>query len=222
MRINYKGHPQITIEEGDTITLGTNSIKVYSDWISGIRDADEIIELYSDSFDLIDTNHEIDWVGDVLVTKDVLKQYSTKVLNQVIKDIVAQQRDQINEKINSLFNTVSDQLFLTDLPLDVSYDFDLKKVLKFTGMHFDNSILNPYDIIKTILQIHEKCSIKKCLVLTNVAHYLTTKQLKELKEIVQAKGQRLILIEFTEMECQEFYGNSDFYYIDQDFVDWYK
>lgn len=44
----------------------------------------------------------------------------------------------------------------------------------------------------------------------------------DLNTLVSTVKIPVIMIEFTEMKFQTLYGNTEFYYIDEDFVDWHS
>lgn len=81
---------------------------------------------------------------------------------------------------------------------------------------------NPYAIIESIIKIHLECGLKSAVGLTNVAHYLNQQQIADLSKLTISTGISTLLVEFTDMKSQELYTNCDFYYIDEDFVDWHS
>ncbi|MEE6657384.1 type II-A CRISPR-associated protein Csn2 [Pediococcus acidilactici] len=223
MKLTYRTHEPVELKPQAITVLGTNNPTVYTDLVNGMQERNELILAFDENYKELEVSKVFDWVGDVGTQDLVIQKYSTKIERVFAEGLVDEQRNQIHDQVNQLFNTVAEQLFMLDLPISVNYDFDLKKLLKYCGVHFDPlSAGNPYGIIEAILKIHEECAINSCVVLTNVAHYLTATQIEELTQLVSQTNQALLLIEFTEIGNQEAYGNSEFYYIDNDFVDWHR
>lgn len=222
MEISYKTHIPFQVDNQKITVVGTNSPIVYTDLVNGFQDKNECIEIVDDQYNQIEVGKITDWIGDVGDGTLVAQKYLSKVEKLYSDSLVDENRNKIHDQMNELFNTVSEQLFMLDLPISIDYDFEIKRLLKFCNIRFDPVLTNnPYGIIESVLKIHEECDIKSCVVLTNVAHYLTPSQYLDLIELVKQTNQSLVLIEFTEIGCQEFYKNSEFYYIDADFVDWH-
>lgn len=222
MKISYTTHAPFQVTNQEITVVGTNSPHVYTELIGGLQGQNENIDIVDDQYKQIEIEKGIDWIGDIGNGGLVVQKYLTKVEKVFIESLTDKKRNQIHDQMNEMFNLISEQLFMLDLPISVNYDFDLKRTFKYCGVHFDPLMLNnPYGIIESILKIHEECAMHSTIALTNVAHYLTPVQFLELKTLVRQTDQSIILIEFTEMGSQEFYGNSDFYYIDADFVDWH-
>lgn len=132
------------------------------------------------------------------------------------------QRKSITDINNQLYTLIQQCLFMIDLPLEVTHDWDLKKLFKYCKIHFNSQTMqNPYAIIESIIKIHLECGLKSAVGLTNVAHYLNQQQINDLSKLVNSTGISTILVEFTDLKSQELYTNCDFYYIDEDFVDWH-
>ena len=124
---------------------------------------------------------------------------------------------------SQLYTLVQQCLFMIDLPLEVTYDWDLKKLFKYCKIHFNaDTMQNPYAIIESIIKIHLECGLKSAVGITNVAHYLNQQQIADLSKLTISTGISTLLVEFTDMKSQELYTNCDFYYIDEDFVDWHS
>jgi CRISPR type II-A-associated protein Csn2 len=131
-------------------------------------------------------------------------------------------RNKILTAFHNLESTLQDSLLLEDLPLEINFDEDLKKLLKMVGLHLDHKmLLEPYDIIEMVLKVLEICNLKTIPVMCNVANYLDSQQLNELSKLVRQMNLILVLIEFTDSNFKFIPENAQFYYIDEDLVDWY-
>ncbi|WP_259764113.1 type II-A CRISPR-associated protein Csn2 [Pediococcus pentosaceus] len=179
--------------------------------------------MVDENYNALEIAHAIDWIGDVGTQNLVLTKYLRQIEKLFLQSVTDEQQNKIHDEINRIFNIVSEQLFLLDLPIEVNFDFDLKKLFKYCGIRFDPILISkPYGIIETIIKIHETSNLDSCIALTNVAHYLTSVEFEELSQLVKETNQKILLIEFTEIEEQNFYGNAEFYYIDTDFIDWHN
>ncbi|KRL06597.1 CRISPR-associated Csn2 family protein [Liquorilactobacillus hordei DSM 19519] len=203
--------------------IATDNPIVYRDFILGCRDQSDLVKAYDDEFNAVEVTGAIDWLGDLMITQNLDKKYLPAIFKKMFADMPDEQRGRIHLATQNLDNAIQEGLYLADFPIKVTYDFDLRKSLKFAHTHFDDDILKqPYDIIKTVLKIHQICEMKSCLTICNVAHYITIEQMEDLAAFLQDVMLPLALIEFTDNKANEFYKNCNFYYIDKDYVDWYE
>lgn len=222
MRLSYSTHKPFEIEDGKITVLATNNQVVYRDLILGLKGQNELLKTFDDDLNVIEINKSFDWLGDIMIQPDINKKYMPVILKKLFASMPDQQRNRIHEATTNLDNAIQESLDLADLPVKVTYDFDLKKAMRFTDAHLNQRTLNdPYDIIRTVIKIHEMCELKSCLAISNVAHYMTAEQFGELSGFLQDVIQPILLIEFTDMSQESFYSNCNFYYVDKDFVDWY-
>ncbi|MFT9372275.1 type II-A CRISPR-associated protein Csn2 [Liquorilactobacillus hordei] len=223
MKMSYATHKPFNIEKGKINVIATDNLIVYRDLILGCKDQSDLIKTYDDEFNALEVTKAIDWLGDLMITQNLDKRYLPIIFKKAFESMPDEQRNRIHQATQNLDNAIQESLYLADFPIKVTYDFDLKKSLKFTHTHFDDDILKqPYDIIKTVIKIHQLCEMKSCLIVCNVAHYITTKQMEDLATFLQDVMLPIILIEFTDKKTNEFYKNCNFYYIDKDYVDWYE
>ncbi|WP_416353194.1 type II-A CRISPR-associated protein Csn2 [Agrilactobacillus fermenti] len=150
-----------------------------------------------------------------------VKKYVDAVSKTTMTKLNETDRVKTIAAIQDLYNVIQYDLFMVDLPLQVSMDLDLKKAINFCKVHFDTAVLNdPYGIIESVIKVHQECELGSYIALTNVAHYLDTRSFADLTSLVNETGLSLVLIEFTELKAKVFYKNCEFTFIDQDFVDW--
>lgn len=99
---------------------------------------------------------------------------------------------------------------------------DLKKLLKLEKVRLDSDFVNsPYDIIETVLRIHQECGIDSIPVFCNVSHYLEEDAVVELSSLCLQMKLKLIFIEFSYRDFLIVLQNAKCFYIDEDLVDWY-
>lgn len=178
--------------------------------------------MFDDNFELVEVKDVIDWQGDVGLSDGVSDKYNSGIFKQLEAVLTDDQRKSITDINNQLYTVVQQCLFMIDLPLEVTYDWDLKRLFKYCKIHFNTDAMqNPYAIIESIIKIHLECGLKSAVGLTNVAHYLNQQQFIDLSNLASSTGISTLLVEFTDMKSQELYTNCDFYYIDEDFVDWH-
>lgn len=222
MILNYEGHKPIDLKNGVVTVLGTNNRKVYSDVILGLQDYNDKIKFFDDNYDYVDTKKALDWDGDIVDSQNLISKYNTEIVNVVFKELTDEQRLTINKCETNLYTAIQNALLDLDLPIEVSYDGDLKKVLKESKIHLSHSLnMDPYAIIETDFKIHMECNDTSCIGLSNVANYLSQDQLQEIISLNKKLNTSALLVEFTEFSNKDFYQKCDYYYIDEDFIDWH-
>lgn len=222
MKISYAAHKEVQLSDKQPTVIATNNPTVYHDLVTGFSMFNDKVKIFDDAYELIEVKDAIDWQGDVGLSAGVSEKYNPAILKQLEEVLTDDQRKSITDINNQLYTLVQQCLFMIDLPLEVTYDWDLKKLFKYCKIHFNTDTMqNPYAIIESILKIYLECGIKSAVGLTNVAHYLNRQQISDLSQLVNSMGISTILVEFTDKKSQELYTNCDFYYIDEDFVDWH-
>ncbi|AFS00950.1 type II-A CRISPR-associated protein Csn2 [Lentilactobacillus buchneri] len=222
MKISYAGHQEIELNSKYLTVIATNNPTVYHDLVVGLGSFSDKIKVFDDNFESVEVKDAIDWQGDVGLSDGVSDKYNSGIFKQLEAVLTDDQRKSITDINNQLYTVVQQCLFMIDLPLEVTYDWDLKRLFKYCKIHFNaDTMLNPYAIIESIIKIHLECGLKSAVGLTNVAHYLNQQQLIDLSKLTSSAGISTLLVEFTDMKSQELYTNCDFYYIDEDFVDWH-
>ncbi|KRL63521.1 type II-A CRISPR-associated protein Csn2 [Lactobacillus psittaci] len=223
MIISYEGHHPIEVEDGKVTIIKVANPNVYRDFILSFQEKSGKVKIFDKQYSQIEINKAIDWVGDPLITKECLNNYLTKVMTMLFDGLDEEHRNQIFNTWQKLNTDIQDAIFMSDLPIEVgSNNVDIKKLFKFDGIHFDNSVLSdPYDIIETVVKIHIECKLKSAVAFANVSHYLTKEQLHNLITFINEVNVPLILIEFSSPDFQVVSGDVSVCYIDEDFVDWY-
>ncbi|MBD5806793.1 type II-A CRISPR-associated protein Csn2 [Limosilactobacillus walteri] len=221
MKLVYKGHQAIQIEKGKFTVLATNNRHIYFDLIRGLQGFNDKLMIVDNDYQSLELEKAVDWDGDVVANNNLAENYSTEIVRSIIKNLTEDNRNCINTETRKLYSVVQELLFMTDLPLEVRYDGDIKRLLNYCRIKFSPLIeKNPYDIIKTDLKLHLECADSSCIGLSNVANYLSRDEFKELLQLNTELKIPVLLIEFTEIDNRQYYQNAEFYYIDEDFVDW--
>lgn len=222
MKNSYAGHQEIELNSKNPTVIATNNPTVYHDLVVGLSSFSDKVKVFDDNFELVEVKDVIDWQGDVGLSDGVSDKYNSGIFKQLEAVLTDDQRKSITDINNQLYTVVQQCLFMIDLPLEVTYDWDLKRLFKYCKIHFNTDAMqNPYAIIESIIKIHLECGLKSAVGLTNVAHYLNQQQFIDLSNLASSTGISTLLVEFTDMKSQELYTNCDFYYIDEDFVDWH-
>lgn len=223
MKISYAAHKGIELSSKKPTVIAPNNPTVYHDFVVGLSSFNDKVKLFDDTFESVEVKDAIDWQGDVGLSDGVSENYSSGIYKQLEAVLTDDQRKSITDMNSQLYTLVQQCLFMIDLPLEVTYDWDLKKLFKYCKIHFNaDTMQNPYAIIESIIKIHLECGLKSAVGLTNVAHYLNQQQIADLSKLTISTGISTLLVEFTDMKSQELYTNCDFYYIDEDFVDWHS
>lgn len=222
MKMSYRGFDPIQIDEGQITVVATNNPVVYKDLVLGVKDFNELVKAYDESYNLISNNDAFDFDGDVLVNHDLDKRYRTQLIKKISEGIAPDKLNEISQKSRELFTLLQNSLFMTDIPLEVTYDGDLKRLLKYANIHLHPAIQSDsYGIIESDLKLHVECSDPSCIVFNNLASYMTQEQFTDLWYVNQQIGTKVLLIEFSELGRKNYYKNCNYYYIDNDFVGWY-
>ncbi|GAA6237626.1 type II-A CRISPR-associated protein Csn2 [Apilactobacillus micheneri] len=222
MIISYKTHKKINIQQGKINVIATNNQAVYLDFIDGFKGNMDLVNIFDDNYNRLDNIECINWIGDLIESIDINKYYKNKLINSIDNNFSEKEINSIHNANRELVNTIQKHLFMYDLPIEVDYDNDLKRILNYSKIHFDNyAINNPYDKISMLIKLHLELEDSSVLVVTNVAHYLTPKQIDGIADLCKSSSIPLIMIEFTDLKSKDNYKHCNFAYIDQDFVDWY-
>lgn len=219
MMISYLSHKKIEISSAGLYEIATVSPIVFKDFVLGMQENSDLIKIYDESNQELSLSKDIDYVGDVLLGHNVLTKYAVKITNKIVAGLDEDSRNAILTAFHKLYATVQDELLLEDVPLKIDFDEDLKHLFKFLGIAIEPEYIdNPYGIIETILKIHQFCHLTSDIVVYNLCNYLDEDQMNELSKLAKQMNEKVILIEFSDKQKTK---NSEFYYIDNDLIDWY-
>ncbi len=222
MILSYLTHQKWSFSNLGLKIIATSSPIAYQDIIKGLQNKNELLRCMTDSYGSLDIAKTFSFVGDPLLSGDVTKKYLANIEKCYLESLTEDSRSQILSAYSQLEIAISDSLLLEDIPLEVSFDEDLKRLLKVFALHVNQKALEgPYGIIETVLKIHQTCNLKAIPVMCNITHYLDRASLAELAKLVEQMKLVLLLIEFTSSDLLVVPEEAQFYYIDQDLVDWY-
>lgn len=222
MILLYATHKKIIFDKPGMEIIATKSPIAYRDFVQGFRKQNNLVTMMDDDYCELDIAKACDFIGDPLLSYKPVEQFKNDVIGHFVKEMDDTSRDKLLKAFNQLNNTLQDALLLEELPLEISFDEDIKKFLHFENIHFDQHLLkDPYDIIEMILRIHQQCQLDSVPVICNLSHYIEKEQFIELNKLIKQMKQELILIEFTDNKFSYVSKDVDYYYIDEDLVDWY-
>lgn len=222
MILSYLTHKKWQFDSAGMKILATKSPVAYRDLVQGFQGKKQTIICSSDDYETLEISKMFNFVGDPLLSGDIMTKYMCHIIESYVTNLDEKNRNKILTAFHNLESTLQDSLLLKDLPLEINFDEDLKKLLKMVGLHLDHKmLLEPYDIIEMVLKVLEICNLKTIPVMCNVANYLDSQQLNELSKLVRQMNLILVLIEFTDSNFKFIPENAQFYYIDEDLVDWY-
>ena len=171
MKMNYEGYDSINLIPGEITVLGTDNRKVYSDIILGLQGFNDKIKFFDEDYRIVPTNKAMDWDGDIIDSQNLMTKYNTELINAIVTSITDEHRNEINRCENQLYTALQDAMLYLDLPIEVSYDGDLKRVFKNSKIHLSPSIcMDPYVIIETDFKLYKECNDTSCIGLSNVAN----------------------------------------------------
>lgn len=222
MILTYATHKKWVFKDPGIKIIGLQSPIAYCDIIQGFQGKNKILLCSEDDYSPLDIGKTFDLIGDPLLSGDITKKYMPHIVNNYLKGLDEENRDKLIRSLYSLESILQDSLLLEDLPLAINFDEDLKKLLKYTEIHLDKTLLiHPYGIIETVLKIHQTCDLKTIPVICNVAHYLEKEEWQELASLVTEMNLILVVIEFMTKENLTIPNDIPFYFIDKDLIDWY-
>ena len=222
MILTYATHKKWVFKDPGIKVIGLQSSIAYRDIIQGFQGKNKLLICSEDDYSPLDVSKTFDFIGDPMLSGDITKKYMPHIVSSYLKNLDEENRNKVIKSFYNLESTLQDSLLLEDLPLAINFDEDLKKLLKFTEIHLDKSmLLSPYGIIETVLKIHQTCNLKSVPVICNVAHYLEKREWQELASLVTEMNLILVVIEFTTKENLAISKDIPFYYIDKDLIDWY-
>ncbi|WEV71133.1 type II-A CRISPR-associated protein Csn2 [Lactobacillus sp. ESL0785] len=222
MILSYLTHKKWSFTDNGIKLITTQSEIVYRDLIQSFQGINKMLVCTDDDYQPLEITKSFDFIGDPLLSGDITKKYLLQIAKHYITNLDEANRDKIFTAFHDLELVLQDSLLLEDLPLEINFDEDLKKLLKITELHLDQKILlDPYAIIETVLRIHQTCDLKTIPVICNAASYISDQELKELSKLVKQMNITLILIEFSTPDLLVVPEDVQFYYIDKDLVDWY-
>lgn len=221
MIISLKGHQALRLISGRISVLATNNPIAFTEVLNALQGYSDELTLVDNSYNTMEINKFIDFDTDVLITHRLFEKYSKNIASTLLNNMNVDEHNRIDKEAQQLFTVLQESLFMTDLPIELHYDGDAKRLLNYAKMHFllENQH-DPYDIIINDLKVHLECNLKGVLCFSNLANYLSKKQFVDLLSDIQSMQIPLLLVEFTEMSNRDFYGDTEFLFIDQDFVDW--
>lgn len=202
--------------------IATRSSIIYKDIIQGFLNKNKLLSVFNDDYKELLIEDAFDFEGDVVLNPRILDKYKVNVVNHFVTDLDEVHRDKLLTMFSNLNSMLEDSLLLEDLPLEINFETDIKKLLRLENLHFDQDMINnPYAIIEMILRIHRDCQINSVPVICNLTHYLDKDQFAELYKLTKSMIGGLVLIEFTDLDIKRLVDKASYFYIDEDMVDWY-
>jgi CRISPR type II-A-associated protein Csn2 len=221
MIFTYKSHEPVNIMSGKVSVVATNSPIVFNDLISSINGFKNEVHLMSEQYKDLDLGKSIDFDSDLFITHELYKKYGRNIVSSVVDNFTDDTKSKVNKQIQQTFSILQEALFMTDLPIRLDYDDNVKRFLKYCRPQFDfGSVDDPYDIIINDLKIHLECGMSSVPCFNNVNNFMEMSDFQNIVSEVELLQVPILLIEFTENNNKQFYKNSQYLFIDKDFVDW--
>ena len=222
MILSYLSHKKMVMKNSGIKVIATSSPIVYRDVVQCFQGKKDMLLSSDDDYNQLDIIKDFDFIGDPVLNQNIFDKYMPVIIKGYIEGLNEADRNEILKTYHKLEVIIQDSLLLEDLPLELEFNEDLKKFLKIENLHLDTKFLEePYAIIESILKIHQNYNLHSIPVACNVAHYLNLTQLGMLNDLLKEMRLKLILIEFTSADFLVFPKDVDYFYIDQDLVDWY-
>ena len=221
MNLTYYPFKPFHVEPGKINIIDTGSSKMYFDLIQGFEDRTDTIRVSDDNLELKTLTSQCSWYGDLMLTVDLNRLFKQKIQQRIIELMVDNQQVALLESGSQMASQVTDASFLMDLPLEVTELPNIDKIMKFVGISFPQTLAeNASEVLETLIQTHVELGNQRCIVLTNVSHYVTIKKLTAINQLLKELNATLLIIEYSELKRAEKYANTCYYYVDSDLVDW--
>lgn len=223
MKLSLNGHSEISFCKGHLGVISTDNPVIYTQLITGVSQETETLKIFDDEYNFVDTSKALRWWGDVLTIHDL----NELVIKEASKNLVAEMSDdqlqQLTEEYRQIGAIIQQSTNLDTIPLEVDPIMDIKRIIKMVNLHLNHQLVqSPYDTIEVILKSHMEFNSKKWVVLNNVHHVLNFEQIQNLIKFVEVTDSKAFLIEFSDINCQQLFENTDWYHIDHDFIDWHS
>ena len=221
MNLTYYPLAPFEIKQNRCTVIQCANPRSYTDLINGLRDLSDKVVLTDAEHNRVEISKGICWIGDCFQSPEISKAFQAGMEKKIVKNVGSERLSQFIQIDQQLKSLVMDELLMYDLPLTVDAEFSLSKLLKTTNISFVSDLkTQPYDIIETVLKCASDLDERGILVLTNVHQYLSVSQFQELVRLIETLDLYTLLIEFSELKSDDYFANCQYYYIDQDFVDW--
>ncbi|CAI2579383.1 hypothetical protein HW41_03000 [Apilactobacillus kunkeei] len=222
MIISYDSHDGIPSIDDDLVIIGTENHGVYIDILNGLKDRNDLIKVYDSSYNEMDKSKYIDFYGDLINFDGLVSKQVNALIKKIVDYLDNDDINYIQKCVSKLNDYLQEKLFMIDLPLRVTKDVDIKKAIKNLDIHLDSSIINnPYDILEMLIRLKVETNSDSIIVLTNLANYLDDDQLNDIQQICKESKVPILDIEFNS-DCIGRFKFCQYYFIDDDFVDWHN
>lgn len=222
MKVCLRGHKPFAATKPGINAIATLNPQVYRQLITGLQQDDDNVQLFDSTARQVYVAKAINFVGDVWLNQATVLDNMTPVLNYVAAQFTPNERDEINRGWQKMSQIVMDNLLKVDLPLMINDECSMKRILKSVSLNFERSIVaTPYDIIELAVKVQQLCMAPRVLVVSNLAHYLTKKEMAELLQLTLGTQTTILTIEFTPPRIPALDAVHLCGYIDDDLIDWY-
>lgn len=223
MKMSYMTHNKMDDLDGKLTVVATSNQRVYLDFINGLKDKNDLIQLYNNQYDSLEKSKWVDFIGDLANYEGMSSRNITALIKEIVKGMSNEDINKFQSMNKSMINMIQEKLFMIDVPLEVTVDLDLKNIFKYAKIHINSALLsNPYDTINMLIKVHLESNDFSLIVLNNLANYLNHDQVTEISSLCNQTGISLVDIEYVNSSDAGIFKGCPYYYIDQDFIDWYN
>ncbi len=222
MIIKIDGFDSISIPKGKVHILMTDNQGVYFRIIQAMQGKTDALKIFDDSDNNISLTRGLIWDGDPITNEEWIQRGLRKLIKQFNEELFDEERQFLASVMQNAYSKVQESLFKYDLPVEVKNDGDCNRMLKYCRPHFPVMLnKSAYDIISTDIKLHEEIHDTAVIGMSNVANYLTSKEFRNLIELVNDERSMLFLVMFSEKHNLNYYSDVDITFIDDDFVEWH-
>ncbi|KRK33516.1 type II-A CRISPR-associated protein Csn2 [Levilactobacillus parabrevis] len=221
MNLTYFGFPPFGVASGKVTVIDTGSPRVYQNLLLGLQDREETITLSKDDFSVVSIPKGCQWYGDPLESLDLNKLFQKKLQNQIMKVMTNKQTVDLADGIRKLVSQLLENSYVMDIPIEFPEIPTVDKLVKFSGLQVIPEVENDvYVILESLVKVLIELNDRRIIILTNVSHYLKVSQINSLVGLMADADIPMLIIEFSQIQRNEFFVKCDYHYIDGDFVLW--
>lgn len=220
MKLVYQAHTPMELQPGRITVVQIGNRTVNTDFIQSLQGRADKVQLLDDELSVLKGG--LAWEGDLVLQPGTLQKYQSLLEKQILQSLAVEDRQALNEQARQIFTTMQESLLASGLPLEVNFDDNLQRLIKYAHVHYSPTMVaQPYGIIETDLKMHLDLGDCQLVGLSNVYNYLSPEQGGALAELIEGSKLAVLIIQFSESQNLSDYGNVDVYGIDEDFIDWH-
>ncbi len=221
MNIAYYPFNPIKTHAKKVTVIDLGNVQVYWDFVQGLSENTDTIKTSTDEFEKKDPHQLCTMYGDLL-TLDLNKIFGHKIAKLVLAEMTQSDQVQLIDAIQKIQGYLLGNVFMFDLPLLLEMPA-ISDIIKMLGLKLaPEEIRLPYDKLETLIKILIELDCDQVPIITNASHFLNKEKIDSFSAFLATTELSCVLIEFSENKRDVLFENTDYYYVDSDFVLWHE